>query len=142
MRAAKAVVSMTPGETRHDRAPTGGYHAGQHLAVQAHRGQQACVEVSEPVGVGHGQRPVWDEGLAACVVDQDVDAAEVSGRLGRQLPRAIRGGEVGGNEVAGAVVVAAGPGGDNDPRAGAVEVPGDRGADAPRAAGDQGVLSL
>ena len=50
--------------------------------------------------------------------------------------RAIRGGEVGGNEVAGAVVVAAGPGGDNDPRAGAVEVPGDRGADAACAAGN------
>jgi len=94
----------------HDRTPTGGDHAGQHLAVQAHRGQQACVEVSEPVGVSHGQRTVRDEGLGGRVVDQDVDAAEVSGCLGGQLPRAVRGGDVGGNEMARAFVIATGSG--------------------------------
>ena len=41
-----------------------------------------------------------------------------------------------------AVVVAAGSGGDNDTRVGAVEVSGNRGADAARATGDQRASSL
>jgi len=44
--------------------------------------------------------------------------------------------------MARAVVVAAGPGGDDGTRAGAVEVPGNRGADAARAAGDQRAPSV
>jgi hypothetical protein len=55
---------------------------------------------------GHGQRAVRDASLAGRVVDQDVDAAQMRQGRGRQFPGPVRAGDVGGDEVAGAVVVA------------------------------------